>query len=59
MKEGVPALFALIEDGQEHYRNDEIFDQFNVDYEKEVDGSYFSLTRDFFYILILGMAQQN
>lgn len=41
MKEGVPALFALIEDGQEHYRNDEIFDQFNKDYKKEVDGSYF------------------
>mgnify|MGYP001096291990 CR=1 FL=1 len=41
MKEGVPALFALIEDGKEHYRKDEIFDQFNKDYNKDVDGSYF------------------
>ncbi|MED4852171.1 ParM/StbA family protein [Caldifermentibacillus hisashii] len=41
MKEGVPALFSLIEDGNNNYRNDDIFEDFNKEYKNNVDGSYF------------------
>lgn len=39
MKEGVPALFSLIEDGNNNYRNDDIFEDFNKEYKNNVDGS--------------------
>ncbi|MCU5201638.1 MULTISPECIES: ParM/StbA family protein [Bacillus cereus group] len=42
VKEGVIALFALMEDGKEAYRNDDIFDEFIKEYKLEkIDGSYF------------------
>lgn len=42
MKEGVPALFNIIEDGNENYRNDDIFDGFKQEYNyQELDGSHF------------------
>lgn len=42
MKEGVPALFALIEDGNNNYRSDDLFDRFKKEYDKKnIDGSYF------------------
>lgn len=40
--EGVPALFNIIEDGKENYRDDDLFDEFKQTYNKEsLDGSYF------------------
>lgn len=41
LKEGVPALFTIIEDGKGNYRKDDMFAEFNRDYKKEVDGEYF------------------
>lgn len=42
LKEGVPALFGIIEDGKGNYRNDSIFADFMKDYEhQDLDGSYF------------------
>lgn len=42
VKEGIPALFAIIEDGKGNYREDSMFDQFKEEYEHEdLDGSYF------------------
>lgn len=42
LKEGIPALFEIIEDGKNNYRNDHMFDQFKREYDhKKLDGSYF------------------
>ncbi|MDA1569393.1 ParM/StbA family protein [Bacillus cereus] len=42
VKEGVIALFALMEDGKDSYRNDDIFDEFIKEYNLEkIDGSFF------------------
>jgi plasmid segregation protein ParM len=42
LKEGIPALFAIIEDGNENYRSDEMFDKFKKEYKYEgLDGSDF------------------
>jgi plasmid segregation protein ParM len=39
--EGTPVLFTLIEDQEGNYRSDDLFDEFNWEYKKEVDGEYF------------------
>lgn len=42
VKEGIPALFYLIEDGNGNYREDKMFDQFKKEYKHHyIDGSYF------------------
>ncbi len=42
LKEGIPALFNIIEDGQENYRDDKIFTKFMREYKHEgIDGTYF------------------
>lgn len=50
LTEGVPAMFAVIEDGENNYRDGEIFDEFKKEYAaiikeeeeiEEIDGSYF------------------
>ncbi|WP_377911095.1 hypothetical protein [Bacillus songklensis] len=38
--EGSPSLFALIDDGNGNYRNDDIFEDFNKLYGKKIDGQY-------------------
>ncbi|WP_342047970.1 ParM/StbA family protein [Bacillus sp. OTU530] len=41
LREGVPAMFAIIEDGKGNYRNDDLFKRFKEEYKLEkVDGSY-------------------
>lgn len=40
--EGVPALFTIIEDGNDSYRDDDMFDEFKELYGRDVDGEYFS-----------------
>jgi plasmid segregation protein ParM len=39
--EGTPVLFTLIEDQDGNYRNDDIFNEFNKEYDKQIDGEYF------------------
>ncbi|WP_066412890.1 ParM/StbA family protein [Sutcliffiella cohnii] len=39
--EGTPVLFTLIEDQSGNYRSDDMFDEFNKEYDKKVDGEYF------------------
>ena len=43
--EGTPVLFTLIEDQDGNYRNDDIFKEFNEEYNKKVDGEYFQNKR--------------
>lgn len=41
LKEGVPAMFSLIEDGNGNYRDDDLFTRFKQQYKlEEMDGSY-------------------
>ncbi|PGP18662.1 hypothetical protein COA01_23250 [Bacillus cereus] len=46
LREGIPALFNIIENGQKKYRSDSMFDKFKEEYEKpDVTGKYFTEKR--------------
>lgn len=48
LREGVPPMFALITDGEDGYRDDDMFDEFRSMYKlEEMDGSYLEDKRVF------------
>lgn len=50
LKEGVPALFAIIEDGNSNYRDDSLFDEFKTDYEYEQIDSFYLTNKKILHV---------